>query len=130
MPMEEDFRAVLLAASGVGLPAGRINWGAHPQGAVLPALVLNVIDDAQGLTLRAPDGLHQGRVQADCYGATYAAAKGLARAVIAALHGHSGGNFQLLAHVATRDSREGGSNEAERPFRVSLDFMTHWRDDT
>lgn len=130
MPMETDFRAALIAAAGLGLPATRISWGAHPQGEALPAIVLNVIDDAQGLTLQAPDGLHRGRVQVDCYAATYAAAKTLSRAVSAALHGYSAGNFRLVAHTATRDSREGGSNEAERPFRVSLDFMTYWRDDT
>ena len=126
--MEEDFRALLLADSGVSALAGsRVNWGAHPQGQSLPAVVLNVVSDADGMTMQGPDGLWQGRVQADAYAETYGAAKGLAQAVIARLNGHRGGGFRLVEHVATRDSREGGSNEAEHPFRVSLDFLTHWR---
>jgi hypothetical protein len=127
--MEQAFRAILLASSGVTAlaPAARINWGSIPQGAGYPAVVLNVIDDASGLTLAASDGLSQGRVQVDCYGLTYTAAKSLALAVRAALHAYRGGNFRLIEHAGTRDTREGGTNEAERPFRVSLDFLTHWR---
>jgi len=128
--LEEDFRAVLLAAGAVTAlaPAARINWGAHPQGAAYPAIVLNTISGAEGYTYSGPDGLSQGRVQVDCYGHSYADAKGLSRAVIAAIGGYSGANFQGIFHASTRDSREGGSNEADRPYRVSLDFMTHWRE--
>ena len=127
--MEEQLRAILLASSGVTAlaPAARINWGTHPQGAGLPAVVLNTISDNEGLTQQGPDGLFEGRVQIDAYAATYEAAKQLSRAVRAVLHGYSGGGFGLVQHVATRDSREGGTNEAERPFRVSLDFTTAWR---
>lgn len=127
--MEQELRAILLASSGVTAlaPAARINWGAHPQGAALPALVLNVISDAEGYHLKGRDGLSQGRVQVDAYAETYAQAKQLSRAVRAALSGYRGGGFRLVEHVATRDSREGGSNEADRPYRVSLDFLTHWR---
>ena len=127
--MEEALRALLTSSAAVTAiaPAARINWGTHPQGAPLPALVLNVISDAEGLTMQGPDGLSEGRMQADAYAMTYGEAKQLSRAVRAVLHGHSGGGFDLVQHVATRDSREGGSNEAERPFRVSLDFTTAWR---
>ena len=127
--MEEQLRALLLASSGVTAlaPAARINSGTHPQGAGLPGLVLNTISDAEGLTQQGPDGLFEGRVQIDAYAMTYGQAKQLSRAVRAVLHGYSGGGFGLVQHVATRDSREGGTNEAERPFRVSLDFTTAWR---
>ena len=127
--MEEQLRAALLASSGVTAlaPAPRINWGTHPQGEPLPALVLNVISDAEGLTMQGPDGLSEGRVQIDAYAMTYGEAKTLSRAVRSVLHGYRGGGFRLVQHVATRDSREGGTNEAERPFRVSMDFTTHWR---
>ena len=127
--MEEALRAVLTGAAPVtGLvPAARINWGAHPQGAGLPGVVLNVISAAEGLTMQGPDGMSEGRVQVDCYAASYAAAKEISRAVVSVLHGHRGGGLRLVRHVATRDSREGGTNEAERPFRVSLDFTTSWR---
>lgn len=126
--MEEQFRALLLADSGVSALVGtRINWGAHPQGAPLPAIILTTISDAEDYHMNGPNGLFQGRVQADVYAMDYRAAKDAARAVRAALHCYRGGGFLLITHVASRDSREGGSNEADRPYRVSMDFTTAWR---
>lgn len=126
--MEEAFRALLTGSAAVTaiVSTARINWGAHPQGAALPGIVLNTVADAEGLTYSGPDGLSQGRVQVDCYAASYAEAKELSRAVRTVLHGYRGGGFGLVAHDTTRDSREGGTNEATRPYRVSLDFSTHW----
>jgi len=128
--MEEALRAVLRSSAAVIdlVPPERINWGDHPQGIGDPYVVLNVISGAEGMTLKGPDGLAEARVQIDCYGSSYAAAKSLSRAVVGHLHGYRMGRFRLVAHVATRDSREGGTNEAERLFRVSLDFTTHWRE--
>lgn len=126
--MEEALRALLMADVGVTALAGsRINWGAHPQGQPLPGVVLTLVDDGEGHIYTGPDGLSQGRVQMDCYALTYKDAKGLARAVRAALDGYRGGNFLGVFHAGSRDSREGGTDEADRPFRCSLDFMTHWR---
>ncbi|MAO01045.1 DUF3168 domain-containing protein [uncultured Roseovarius sp.] len=127
--MEEAFKSLLTGSAAVTaiVPASRINWGAHPQGAALPGLVLNVIDDAEGLTTKGRDGLSQGRLQVDCYAETYKGAKQLSRVVRSLLHGYRGGSFRLVSHDSTRDSREGGSNEATRPYRVSMDFNTHWR---
>ena len=125
--MEEDFRAILLAASSITDRTGtRINFGASPQGTALPAIVLNTIDDGTGYTHAGSDLLYQGRVQLDCYGETYAAAKLLSRAVLAVLTGYIGGNFTGIFLDAARDSREGGSNEVARPSRVSMDFITNW----
>ena len=128
--MEEAFRAILLATSGVTSIAtsGRINFGSHPQGAAYPAIVLNTIDDSGGHTLTGADGLAVGRVQVDCYADIYGAAKLLSRAALAALNAYQGGNFSGIFHAGSRDGREGGSNEADRPYRVSLDFITNWRD--
>jgi hypothetical protein len=126
--METAFRAILFGAAGVTALAGtRINWGAHPQGAAYPAAVLMRVSDAESYTLDGRDGLSKGRVQVDCYGMEYKAARDLAAAIRAVLSGYRGGNFSLIEHAATRDSREGGTNEAERPYRVSMDFLTHWR---
>lgn len=126
--MQSAFRSVLLASAGVtALVSSRVNWGAHPQGDPLPAIVLHTISDAEGLTLKGRDGLSRGRVQVECYATSYKGARDLAAAVRAALSAYRGGGFRLIEHVDTRDSREGGTNEAERPFRISMDFMTHWR---
>ena len=129
--MEEQLRAILLASSGVTslAPANRINWGVHPQGAGLPALVLNVVSDAEGLHLKGRDGLFEGRVQVDCYAATYGAAKLLSRAVRGVLHSYRGNGFRLIEEDGGADhGREGGTNEAERPFRVRIDFTFAWRE--
>ena len=125
--MEEQIVALLLASSGVtALCGNRINFGANAQGAAYPRIVMWTIGDAEGHNLQGPDGHSVGRVQVDCYGATYASAKQLSRAVRAVLDGYSGGGLQGVFLAGTRDTREGGSNEAERPFRVSLDFITHF----
>lgn len=127
--MEEAFRAILTTDTAVKalIPASRINWGTHPQGAAFPAIVLNVISDAEDYHMNGPNGLFQGRVQVDVYADTYGAAKAASRAVRALLHCYRGGGFRLITHVSTRDSREGGSNEADRPCRVGMDFTTAWR---
>lgn len=123
--MEEIIRALLLADSGVSSHAGtRINFGVHPQGEPLPAVVLNTISDNEGYLIASPDGLNAARIQADCYAGTYGAAKLLSRAVSAALSGHSGNGIKGVFHAGSRDGREGGANEAERPYRVSLDYIT------
>lgn len=123
--MEEEFRALVVAATA--LPASRVNFGAHPQGESLPGVVLQVISAIDGLHMQGPDRFPESRVQVDCYAPTYAGAKQVSRAVMAELHGYRGGGFALVQHAGTRESREGGSNEADRPYRVSLDFITHWR---
>lgn len=124
--MEEQLRALLQTDTAIGTITPHINWGAHPQAQPLPALVLNVISDTEGYTLDGPDGLSAIRVQADCYATTYGAAKALSRAVRSKLSGHSGGQFQGVFLAGSRDGREGGTNEADRPFRVSMDFMVHF----
>ena len=129
--MEEQLRAILLASSGVTAlaTARRINWNRHPQSAGLPGVVLNVISDAQGLHLKGRDGLFQGRVQADCYASTPEGAKALSRAVRGALHAYRGNGFRLIEEDGAADhGQEGGTNEAERPFRIRVDFTFAWRE--
>lgn len=127
--MEEALRALLLGSAPVAAPVGaRINWGAHPQGQPLPAIVLTVVSDIEGLTLAGPDGLSEMRVQADCYALTHKAARVTARAVRDLLHGYHTDPLHLIELAGSRDLREGGSDEADRPFRASLDFIVTWRD--
>lgn len=108
------------------LVSGRIEWGASAQGRSLPAIVLNTIDDQSRSTMEGPGQLSQGLVQVDCYAKTYGTAKTLSRLVRNALDGYQGGGFQGIFHSGSRDSREKGTNEPGRPYRVSLDFNTNW----
>ncbi|RHZ90510.1 DUF3168 domain-containing protein [Cereibacter sphaeroides] len=120
--MEEDLRALLLDVPAITALVGpRVNFGRHPQGEPLPALVLTTVSDREGLTLDGPDGLQRARVQIDCWADHYGEAKHLSRAVRQRLHGHAGGGFRALILEAERDL---GAPEAPgRPFRVSLDFL-------
>lgn len=123
--MEELVRAVLTGnAAVVALCGTRIDFGGSPPGTADPRVVLWTVSDSEGHNLTGPDGMSQGRVQIDCYAENYASAKVLARAVRAALDGHRGAALQGVFLVGTRDQREGGSNEAYRPWRVSMDFLT------
>jgi len=126
--MEQELRAILLAASSITDVVGnRINWGSIPQGQPYPSVAMHVIDEVTESTMTGPDGLFQGRVQIDCYALTYSQSKILARAIIAVLDGYRGGVFSGIFLASARDSRESGTNEADRPFRVSLDFATNRR---
>lgn len=126
--MEEELRSLLLATSAVtDIVGDKINWGSMPQGQEYPGVALHVIDEVSENTMTGPDGLLQGRVQVDCYALTYRQAKLLSRAIRTRLDGYRGGGFSGIFLAGARDSREGGTNEADRPFRVSLDFLTNWR---
>lgn len=125
--MEQAFRNLLLADSAVSAIVGtRVNWAERPQASPLPAIVLHMVSDNNGHHMAGPDGLQETRVQVDAYADSYGSVKGLQRAVRAALDGYSGGNIQGIFHAGSRDGRDGETNEADRPHRVSLDFMTTW----
>jgi hypothetical protein len=129
--MEQEFRAILTGATAVTslVPAARIAWGGAPQGVGHPYVVLWLIGGQDGAHMNGPNELFEGRVQVDCYGRTYSEASAVAAAIKPVLHFYRGGGFQGVFHAGTRSSREGGTNEAERPYRVSLDFTLAWRDD-
>ena len=125
--MEEQLRALLLNDGGVSSHvANRVNFGTHPQGQPFPAVVLTTISDIEGYTLQGPNGVSEARVQVDCYAESYGAAKLLSRAVRSLLSGYQNGAFQGVFLAGSRDSREGGSNDAERPYRTSMDFMVQF----
>lgn len=124
--MQEDFREILINSAVA--PSSDINWGAVPQGAAYPQIVLTVVDLVSQNTMQGPDGLLQGRVQVDCYANSYGQATLLSRAVRATLDGYRQAPFQGVFWAGTRDLRESGSNEPDHPFRVSLDFMVNWRE--
>lgn len=125
--MEEEFRALLIADPTVAAQAeGRVNYVTHPQGQPLPAIVLNLVSDAEQYTLDGRDRLTDARIQVDCYGDVYGDAKRLSRAAQDLLSGYRGGKFQGIFHVGSRDGREGGSNEVERPYRTSMDFIVRY----
>ena len=125
--MEQEFRALLTSSAAVTAlcPSSRIEWGILGQGKPLPAVRLNVISNSPGRTQQGPDGLWQGRVQVDVYGATYKAAKALADAISGLLDFHRSGGFRGIFLDARRDMTETAATD--RPQRITLDFLTNWR---
>jgi len=118
--MEESLVAQLLAdAALAALVARRIKWLARPQASALPAVVLQVVSGPRGYTFAGPDGLTGYLVQIDCWAGTYPAAKGVARAAIAAL-GALSAPFQAAFVEGERDSFEAGPAATDF-FRTSLD---------
>jgi hypothetical protein len=126
--MEEAIIARLLADSGVAaIVATRVFPGSRPQGSALPAAVLNRISGGPEYADDGEVGLEQGRMQIDCWAATYGEAKLLARAVTACLSAFEGTinttTFEFIELENERDLREGGGNSADYPFRTALDFV-------
>ena len=125
--MEEALIAHLLSDSGVSaLVSNRVHPGSLPQGAVLPAIVMNRISGGPQYADEGETGLNEARVQFDCWADSYPQAKRVARAVTARLSAFVGTvGATTFAHILLddeRDLREGGGNAAEYPFRTSLDF--------
>ena len=117
--------AVLGDAAIAAIVARRVNFGDQPQGVLLPAIVINTISGLEGVSVDGADGVSTGRVQVDCYAQGYAAARDLGAAVLSLLNGFAGDRLQGVFHAGSRGpTREGGTNEVARPWRVSLDFET------
>jgi hypothetical protein len=134
--MEEAVVTLLTTAAGAGitvLPTVAVNWGLHPQGAALPGLVLNLVADTQDYTQAGESGLRRASVQIDAYAADAGAVLRLGREINTVLSGHrgpaTGGFLEGIFRTARRGPvREGGTNEPERPFRLSMDFDVNWRE--
>lgn len=127
--MEQAVIAALLANDAVTAHAGRRVYPLiRPQDSAMPALVFTTISSQPDATHDGATGLSESRIQLDAYAATYAAAKGLARAVRGVLHQFAGdvevdGGTVTLQGVFQDGERDLFEGEApERIFRVSLDF--------
>lgn len=120
--MQEELRSLLTTV----ISAERIAWGRFTQDTPLPAVLLHLIGNADGMTMQGPDGLWRGRVQVDCYALTYGEAAVLARAVITLLRGYRGGGFRGIILTGQRDDNETVAND--RPCCISMDFKTNWRE--
>lgn len=124
--MEADLIAKILASAGVSaLVSTRVNWSRRPQGSALPAIVLHRIDGSPDVHHGGRSGLVMSRVQADCWAASYGAAKAVARALESAI------TAQTFTQGATRfdlilidSERDDTSDQSDTPlFRTSLDLM-------
>ncbi len=132
--MEQALRDLLLTAAGAGdlrAASVEVTWVEHPQGVPLPGIVLNRIGGAEGYAQDGRTGLLRASVQVDVYARDRMQAAELADAIEALLSGYrgpgTGGDFKGIFMTARRAGREAGTNEAERPWRQSMDFDLNWR---
>ena len=121
--MEQEFRALLTGHAPITalVPAARINFGKHPQGAALPGIVINVV--SAGTTAYSLDGagIYDARIQVDAYAETYVGVKAVERAVRARLEAYQGGPFQMIGLLVASDRAEDVS--VNTPIhRVIMDF--------
>lgn len=134
--MEEALIGYLLADSGVtalaqtGSGPVRLYWTQAPQSVAKPYATLTKVTGLRDTPMDGPSGLQESRIQVDCYGLTFSAAKGLARAIEAALSGLStetdGIVFQGVFLDAERDGYEADASP-DKLFRTSLDFIIYHR---
>lgn len=120
--MEEDLRTLIKSDAGVISAVGsKVEWGAQPQGAVAPHITLHRIGGPRELTLGSAAGCDEVRVQVDCQGATYGAAKTAARAVIAQLSGYRSATFRRV-----KIDNETDDHDLDPPnplYRTRLDLL-------
>lgn len=123
--MEESLVARLMASAAVAaIVSDRIHWSIKPQGQSYPSLLLTVVSPGSQDIYSGRGGLRGGRIQFDCEGPSYGAAKALARAVDAemALPAVVGAAWFRAASLAgERDSA--GQIGTQMIFRTSLDLM-------
>lgn len=127
MDMQGALRARLIADAGVSALVGqRVYWMERPQGASLPAIVLQVISEDRPQHMKGFTGLDWARVQIDAWGLSYGDARGAAEAVIAAITPEQTGNgvrFTRSFVDIVRDSTE--RVDTKTIFRTTLDMMIH-----
>ena len=118
--MEEQLFTVL---SGLGYTA---TWGGLGQGTALPRIALYRVSGVDETTLDGRSGWLMGRVQLDIYGASYAQAIGVSRAVTSALSGYRGGPIWHAQVVGIRDRPEEEGGDVIQ--RISLDLAVTYKE--
>jgi hypothetical protein len=129
MTMQAEFRSLLTgdAALMALVPVASVVFGDFPQGLPYPCVVCDMASGENDVTHDGPTGLFQGRVQVDCYANDYSNVRAIADRVVTVLNGYRGGSFGGIFHRNDYGRREGATNEADRPYRVILDFEVNWR---
>jgi len=117
--MEQQLYAYLDAELGFA-----VAWGELGADTSLPRAAIYRLSGTPQQLLTGP-GLMQGRIQVDCYGASYAQANGAEKAVRAALEYYQSGAIQGVFLEAVRDLTD---DDAGLLHRVSLTFAITYRE--
>lgn len=107
-----------------GAVAFPVSWGTIGSGAETPRAALFRVSGRRDMH-NTGLGLMQGRVQIDCYGATYGEAIGASNDIRAVLEGYKGGPIEGAFLDAIRDTH---ADDFKLLSRVSLTFSVTYRD--
>jgi hypothetical protein len=103
----------------------------RPQGSEYPVVVVTRISGQPLYADEGEVGLQQARVQVDSMAMTYTAAKDLAQLVRTRLSAFDGVNagitFSYIMLDEERDLPESGTDAAEYPVRIAMDFIVWTR---
>lgn len=126
--MEEALRDLLLISAPIAAAVERrVDYGVRSQGAALPAITLHQISGNPTMLLAGPADWERDRVQIDCLGRTYKAARDLADAIggrRGLLVGYRGDHKGQRLRTFVMGSRSDNDSDSVGPvFRASIDVM-------
>lgn len=120
--MEEALRALMKADPGIVTAcSAKVEWGAQPQDAVAPFITLHRISGGRAVTLTSLAGCDEARVQVECWGPTYLAAKTAARAAVSLLSGYRSATFRRV--VIDSESDDHDLDPPTPLYRTRLDLL-------
>jgi hypothetical protein len=106
----------------------KVYWSIVPQAAVLPYIRLQTVSDERPIDMKGYQARREPRVQADCFAATYGAARGLADKVVAALATPETVGGVVFGFVRASGPRDlGEDTSAGFVHRASLDLIVEHR---
>lgn len=129
MSLSTDLRTYLLAQSGISNLVGtRVYRALRNQGDGLPAIVINITNDASDQALDGVLSARDADVQIDCFDDDWAGVDALADAVETALDAYSGAMGDRTCQVALLRTRQDLDEkiefgDPEGTPRVTMDFQ-------
>lgn len=129
MDMQGALRARLLAAAPVtALVSTRVYWVTRPQTSALPAIVLQTMGDARPQHMKGFDDLRPARVQVETWALSYAAARAVKEAAVAALAPENTSNGIIFSRGMIQDwSDQLERTETAEIHRHIFDLLFHWQ---
>ena len=121
MNMEEALRARIVGQTAAG---SRVYWVDRPQGSALPSITLQTISGDRPQTHEGMQATRDPRVQMDVWGTSYAEAKSIMEAAIAALTPEvvsNGISFERMRFEGERDGLE--RLETVNVYRRTIDLI-------
>lgn len=125
MAIETAIRELLTGNAGFAALAGtRVYPVMLPQNVTYPAVAYQELRTTTRVPADGDSGERESRFQLAAWAESYAAAKGLGAAIVAAINGHAGGTIERIAVDATRDDVEPETGL----WREIVEIVVLWRE--